>query len=121
MKKKVISILLCAAMCVGMVTACGSKKADKDADSSTDEKDKVITVAANGSFYPIIYTDDNGDLTAQYRPAGNTSSRGGNYPCDLYGDGSQQCAPSAVPPGKKGHEAYDPAGRPQGTDLPYGA
>ena len=63
MKKKVISILLCAAMCVGMVTACGSKKADKEADSSTDEKDKVITVAANGSFYPIIYTDDNGELT----------------------------------------------------------
>ena len=56
MKKKVISILLCAAMCVGMVTACGSKKADKEADSSTDEKDKVITVAANGSFYPIIYS-----------------------------------------------------------------
>ena len=50
MKKKVISILLCAAMCVGMVTACGSKKADKEADSSTDEKDKVITVAANGSY-----------------------------------------------------------------------
>mgnify|MGYP000081653635 CR=1 FL=1 len=47
MKKKVISILLCAAMCVGMVTACGSKKADKEADSSTGEKDKVITVAAN--------------------------------------------------------------------------
>ena len=63
MKKKVMSILLCAAMCVGMVTACGSKKADKEADSSTDEKDKVITVAANGSFYPIIYTDDNGELT----------------------------------------------------------
>ena len=42
MKKKVISILLCAAMCVGMVTACGSKKADKEADSSTDEKDKVM-------------------------------------------------------------------------------
>lgn len=63
MKKKIISILLCAAMCVGMVTACGTKKADKEADSSTDEKDKVITVAANGSFYPIIYTDDNGDLT----------------------------------------------------------
>lgn len=38
MKKKVISILLCAAMCVGMVTACGSKKADKEADSSTNEK-----------------------------------------------------------------------------------
>ena len=63
MKKKVISILLCAAMCVGMITACGTKKADKEADSSTDEKDKVITVAANGSFYPIIYTDDNGELT----------------------------------------------------------
>lgn len=26
MKKKIISILLCAAMCVGMVTACGTKK-----------------------------------------------------------------------------------------------
>ena len=63
MKKKVISILLCAAMCVGMVTACGSKKADKETDSSTDEKDKVITVAANGSFYPIIYTHDNRELT----------------------------------------------------------
>lgn len=63
MKKKFISILLCAAMCVGMVTACGTKKADKEADSSTDKKDKVITVAANGSFYPIIYTDDNGKLT----------------------------------------------------------
>ena len=27
------------------------------------EKEKTITVAANGSFYPVIYTDDNGKLT----------------------------------------------------------
>ena len=70
MKKRIISILLCAAMCVGMITACGSKKEDKGTDTAKAEKAKVITVAANGSFYPIIYTDDKGNLTGFERDPG---------------------------------------------------
>ncbi|MFR8178637.1 MAG: hypothetical protein ACLU80_00525 [Dorea sp.] len=58
MKKKLL-VFYYAPQCVwGMVTACGSKKADKEADSSTDEKDKVITVVRKWFFYPITYTDD---------------------------------------------------------------
>lgn len=63
MKKKLLSALLCLTMCAGMLTACGSKTSNEEADKTEDNTEKVITVAANGSFYPIIYTDDNGDLT----------------------------------------------------------
>lgn len=63
MKKKLLSALLCLTVCAGMLTACGSKTSNEDAEKTEDNKEKVITVAANGSFYPIIYTDDNGDLT----------------------------------------------------------
>lgn len=63
MKKKLLSALLCLTMCAGMLTACGSKTSNEEADKTENNTEKVITVAANGSFYPIIYTDDNGDLT----------------------------------------------------------
>lgn len=58
MKKKIISTLLCAATCLSVLAGCGASKKD---DAS--KREKVITVAANGSFFPVIYTDDNGNLT----------------------------------------------------------
>ena len=58
MKKKIISTLLCVATCLSVLVGCGASKKD---DAS--KKEKVITVAANGSFFPVIYTDDNGNLT----------------------------------------------------------
>lgn len=54
MRKRIISTLLCVATCVSILAGCGASKG---------EKEKTITVAANGSFYPVIYTDDNGKLT----------------------------------------------------------
>lgn len=66
MKKKIISVLLCLTMCVGMLAGCGSKeeKAEETATTEeTQEEDKVIKVAATGSFFPVMYTDDDGNLT----------------------------------------------------------
>lgn len=53
MKRRILSILLCVAMCAGILAGCGS----------AEKKEKVINVACPGSFYPIIYTDDDGNLT----------------------------------------------------------
>lgn len=63
MKKRFISIILCFAMCMVLFTACGTNKTGDEGSAAKESKDKVIKVAANGSFYPIIYTDDNGKLT----------------------------------------------------------
>ena len=41
MKKKVISVLLCAAMAISMLTGCGESKSDsKETDKSTTESTK---------------------------------------------------------------------------------
>lgn len=70
MKKKAISMLLAAAM-VFSLAACGAKsdtdtketKKETTADAKDEASDKEITVVATGSFYPISYTDDDGNLT----------------------------------------------------------
>lgn len=61
MKKKIISVFMCLSICSGLLLGCGSNSSDKKEESK--EQEKVITVATNGSFFPIIYTDDNGKLT----------------------------------------------------------
>lgn len=70
MKKKAISMLLAAAM-VFSLAACVAKsdsdtketKKETTADAKDESSDKEITVVATGSFYPISYTDDDGNLT----------------------------------------------------------
>ena len=70
MKKKAISMLLAAAM-VFSLAACGAKsdsdtketKKETTTDAKDESSDKEITVVATGSFYPISYTDDDGNLT----------------------------------------------------------
>ena len=70
MKKKAISMLLAAAMEFSLA-ACGAKsdsdtketKKETTADAKDESSDKEITVVATGSFYPISYTDDDGNLT----------------------------------------------------------
>ena len=70
MKKIVISLLLAATM-VFSLAACGTKS-DSDTnetkkETTTDAKDKSSdkdqSLYQSGSFYPISYTDDDGNLT----------------------------------------------------------
>ena len=72
MKKKVIAVLLTAAMAVGM-TACGSadsgstaadsSAASTEAASSDNGEEKVLRVGMEGTFAPYTYHDENGTLT----------------------------------------------------------
>lgn len=66
MTKKLIGMLLCVSMTAVLIMGCGSgstgETGEKEDGTETEEK-KEITVVGNGSFYPIIYTDDNGELT----------------------------------------------------------
>ena len=77
MKKKVIAVLLTAAMAVGM-TACGSaesgstaadssaastESASTEAASSDNGEEKVLRVGMEGTFAPYTYHDENGTLT----------------------------------------------------------
>ena len=66
MRKKLIGMLLCISMSAALVMGCSSGSAGETKekeDNAEDGEKKEITVVGNGSFYPIIYTDDNGDLT----------------------------------------------------------
>lgn len=65
MKKKLISMLLCAAMGVTLAVGCGSDSSEKKESEENTEgtAKKEITVVGTGSFFPVIYTDDNGELT----------------------------------------------------------
>lgn len=60
--KKITSALLCVAMVATMLIGCGAKEETKSEKPAAEEK-KEITVVATGSFYPISYTDDDGELT----------------------------------------------------------
>lgn len=62
MKKKIISALLCVAMCATFV-GCSSKEGNTEKTEGSKSEEKVLTVATDGGFYPVIYTDDNGNLT----------------------------------------------------------
>lgn len=61
MTKKFLSALLCVVMCGAMLVGCGSESTEPA--TAEKEEEKVLTVATTGGFFPIIYEDDNGDLT----------------------------------------------------------
>ena len=64
MKKKLISVLLCITMCAGILVGCGGKSDDSQKEEAADtEEDKVITVATTNAFFPVVYADDDGNLT----------------------------------------------------------
>lgn len=58
MKNKFICVVLCIVLSVVMLAGCGGND-----QQGEDAQTKEITVVANGSFFPISYTDDNGELT----------------------------------------------------------
>ena len=65
MKKRIVSVLLCAAMAVSMLAGCGSgKNASRDGSESSDMeyvKDKGTLVVGITNFEPMDYKDENGD------------------------------------------------------------
>ena len=65
MKKRIVSVLLCAAMAVSMLAGCGSgKNASGDGSESSDMeyvKDKGTLVVGITNFEPMDYKDENGD------------------------------------------------------------
>ena len=74
MKKKLLSMLMVSALAVTVLAGCGSGSDSSDeADTSVQEETTEadgnelettdITVVGTGSFYPVIYTDDDGNLT----------------------------------------------------------
>ena len=56
MKKKVLSVLLVAAMTVSMLTGCGNKPAGNDAQSAAPSEASKETEAA--ALYPCFYNVD---------------------------------------------------------------
>lgn len=69
MKKKALSVLLCATMVAGMAVGCGSKSSDKStaSDSSTvaakDTDDKVITIGCEATTPGWAQTDEDGNIS----------------------------------------------------------
>lgn len=54
MSKNFVRILLLIMLCLTFVVACGNKQKEK-LDVSSQAEEKVITVAANGSFF-LLFT-----------------------------------------------------------------
>lgn len=65
MKKRIVSVLLCAAMAVSMLAGCGSgNNGSGDSTESSDMeyvKDKGTLVVGITNFEPMDYKDENGD------------------------------------------------------------
>ena len=65
MKKRIVSVLLCAAVAVSMLAGCGSgsNSSGDGAESSDMEyvKDKGTLVVGITNFEPMDYRDENGD------------------------------------------------------------
>ena len=67
MKRKVLSVLLCAGLAVSMLVGCGSdsSNANKKAESTGSDleyvKDKGTLVVGVTDFEPMDYKDDNGE------------------------------------------------------------
>ena len=55
MNKLFVRISLLLMFCLASIAACGTKQEEK-ANASSQAQDKVITVAANGSFFPVDYS-----------------------------------------------------------------
>lgn len=64
MKKRSLLRALGLFLFAGILVSCSPAGSGKEANGSGGgDPEKLITVAANGSFYPIVYTDDKGELT----------------------------------------------------------
>lgn len=75
MKRRVLSVLLCAVFAVSMLSGCGSGSSDADTTAASDDgasdaaeesdmqyvKDKGTLVVGITNFEPMDYKDDNGD------------------------------------------------------------
>ncbi len=64
MKKRVVSLLLCAVLAVSATVGCGSDKKSAGDDSATDMeyvKDKGTLVVGITNFEPMDYKDENGE------------------------------------------------------------
>ena len=70
MKRKVLSVLLCAGLAVSMLAGCGSGASDTKSDEKKSEstesdldyvKDKGTLVVGVTDFEPMDYKDDNGE------------------------------------------------------------
>ena len=72
MKRKVLSVLLCAGLAVSMLAGCGSdsSNANKKAESTGSDleyvKDKGTLVVGVTDFEPMDYKDDNGEWVGFY-------------------------------------------------------
>lgn len=64
MKKRVLSVLLCAGMAVSMLAGCGSGNSEQGTESESDKayvQEKGTLVVGITNFEPMDYQDDNGD------------------------------------------------------------
>jgi cystine transport system substrate-binding protein len=63
MNKKIVPLLLTAAMSIGVLAACGTTKDSSDADLLSQIKEKgSITIAMEGNWQPWTYEDEAGNL-----------------------------------------------------------
>lgn len=59
MKRKVLSVLLCAVMTAGILVGCGNSKEETTADASKKESGKQeITIAIGDSYKPFCYLNE---------------------------------------------------------------
>ena len=64
MKRKVLSVLLCAGLVVSMMAGCGSKEDSGQGSEATDMeyvKDKGTLVVGITNFEPMDYKDESGE------------------------------------------------------------
>ncbi|MDE7289488.1 MAG: transporter substrate-binding domain-containing protein [Oscillospiraceae bacterium] len=60
MKKKIISLLMCAAMCIGLCSCGGGSGSDSDWDYIQNKGSLVVGITY---YEPMNYLDENGELT----------------------------------------------------------
>ena len=64
MKKRVLSVLLCAVMAVSLLAGCGSGNSDNGGESESDKayvQDKGTLVVGITNFEPMDYKDESGE------------------------------------------------------------
>lgn len=61
--KKIVIFLLVIAMMSSLVGCGTTESKGSSSEASTSKEVKEITVVGTGSFYPVIYTDEKGNLT----------------------------------------------------------
>ena len=64
MKRRVLSVLLCAGMAVSLLAGCGSGNSDNGSESESDKayvQDKGTLVVGITNFEPMDYKDESGE------------------------------------------------------------